>query len=398
MRLMREAGYDELTAFQRRVMPFFFGKRDLLVDAEGERGKTAAYLLLILIRSRSRRRGIGSLILAAEESQAGRIYSEFKKLAKSQALNGVILAEQRNLRAEEGLLEKDPDVIIGTPQRVIVHIRRGHCDFSSLGTLVIHALEGSAGLGFFEDIQFIASKLPRRRQSIILGSHALVAGWEEGLGFSKFGAAEGTNAETGSSSAAEPSPKADLPTGIILRRPLILKTEDGRSAGAVRSRERKTGRKKRQEADTVDNEKEAAKEAIAEILRAIREEEDPDVLNAFRRYIRRYVPIYLRTYVAAYLLKRAIHRIEKTPEAFTTLFISVGKNRKVFPRDLVNLFMRNLNLRRSDIGEIKVLDNYSFMDISLDRASDAISRLSGKNFRGRRITVNLARKKSEEKS
>ncbi len=90
--------------------------------------------------------------------------------------------------------------------------------------------------------------------------------------------------------------------------------------------------------------------------------------------------------------------MQKKPDALTTLFISIGKNRKVFPGDLANLFMRDLNIKRSDIGAIKILDNYSFLDISLDHASEAISRLSGKSFRGRRITVNLARKKGENRS
>jgi hypothetical protein len=46
---------------------------------------------------------------------------------------------------------------------------------------------------------------------------------------------------------------------------------------------------------------------------------------------------------------------------------------------------------------IKIFDNYSFLDISLDHAQDAISTLSGTNFRGRRITVNRARKKNNSR-
>jgi hypothetical protein len=109
------------------------------------------------------------------------------------------------------------------------------------------------------------------------------------------------------------------------------------------------------------------------------------------------VPLSLRSYFMAYLFKESLGKIERKPDAFTTLFISIGKNRRVYPRDLINLFTKNLRLKRSEIGEIKIFDNYSFMDVSLDHASEAITKLSGINFRGRRITVNRARKKDNNK-
>ena len=79
----------------------------------------------------------------------------------------------------------------------------------------------------------------------------------------------------------------------------------------------------------------------------------------------------------------------------TTLFVSVGKNRRVYAKDLTKLFMNRLDLKRSDLGDVKVLDSYSFIDINLDHASSAISKLTGINFRGRRLTVNVARKKTD---
>ncbi|HUV07362.1 MAG TPA: DbpA RNA binding domain-containing protein, partial [Spirochaetia bacterium] len=89
---------------------------------------------------------------------------------------------------------------------------------------------------------------------------------------------------------------------------------------------------------------------------------------------------------------------DPTHANFTTLFVSIGKNRRVYPKDLTELFMNNLNLKRSDIGEIKIFDNYAFVDVSLDYATDAISKLTGTSFRGRRITVNRARKKERKEA
>ena len=72
----------------------------------------------------------------------------------------------------------------------------------------------------------------------------------------------------------------------------------------------------------------------------------------------------------------------------TTLFISVGKNRRVFPKDLARLFQSRLDLEQSDIGVIKVLESYSFIDISKEHAERAIDQLNGEEFKGRKLTVN----------
>ena len=138
--------------------------------------------------------------------------------------------------------------------------------------------------------------------------------------------------------------------------------------------------------------------SIEKTLREIKEVENPDELNWYRRTVAKNVNIFMRGYFTAYLFKQAIGSIAAGPENFTTLFISIGKNQRIFPKDLMSFFMGHLKIHRSDFGEIKVLDNYSFVDISLDHASSAISKLSGKRLRGRRITVNLARKKGENKS
>jgi len=79
-----------------------------------------------------------------------------------------------------------------------------------------------------------------------------------------------------------------------------------------------------------------------------------------------------------------------------TIFVSIGKNRKVFPRDLVRLFKNNLEIDQNAIGNIKVLDNYSFVDIPQKVAKKAIDKMDGMEFRGRNVTVNFAKKKDKK--
>ena len=137
--------------------------------------------------------------------------------------------------------------------------------------------------------------------------------------------------------------------------------------------------------------------SIDKIIKTITEEEDPDELNNYRKIIRKRVPLSLRSYFMTYLFKNSLGKARLKSNSYSTLFVSIGKHRRVFPNDLAGLFVKSLNITESEIGEIKIFDNYSFVDISLDYASDAISKLSGTNFHGKRITVSTARKKQEKR-
>jgi hypothetical protein len=80
---------------------------------------------------------------------------------------------------------------------------------------------------------------------------------------------------------------------------------------------------------------------------------------------------------------------------FTRLFISVGKSRGVYAKDLAALFSGTLQVDRGRIGDIRVLDNYSFLEIDSALAEKAIAALSGSELKGKQISVNYARKKED---
>ena len=73
--------------------------------------------------------------------------------------------------------------------------------------------------------------------------------------------------------------------------------------------------------------------------------------------------------------------------------MSIGRNRRVHSRDLVTLFTSADGVTESDIGQVKVLDNYSFVEVEPGKAQQAIDALNGTDFRGRKLTVNFARKR-----
>ncbi|MBR5966732.1 MAG: DbpA RNA binding domain-containing protein [Treponema sp.] len=183
---------------------------------------------------------------------------------------------------------------------------------------------------------------------------------------------------------------------------------------------------------------------IAEFLKAsvqqVKTQEDVDVLIQLKKVFKKNVPFTLRGYLAAYLLKVATGnarrpfvprndhenfskdnfrsrrdegrrdfksdahdaekhephpRVEIDPALATTIFIGIGRNRRVFPRDLVGLLIGAAGLDRERIGDIRVLANYSFVQLFTEDADKAINALNGYDYRGRKLSVSYSRQKDE---
>ena len=89
--------------------------------------------------------------------------------------------------------------------------------------------------------------------------------------------------------------------------------------------------------------------------------------------------------------------VESRTGEFTQLFVSIGRNRRVFARDLIALFTDKLKLAAGDIGDVRVFEKYSFVDIVPARAGEAIEKLSGAQMKGRTIAVNYAKKRKRKR-
>jgi ATP-dependent RNA helicase DeaD len=139
------------------------------------------------------------------------------------------------------------------------------------------------------------------------------------------------------------------------------------------------------------------KVVVDELQRRLKEEENPAELEEYRKAFKKLVPLFMRSYVAGYLLRQvaAQGRIRRKMNTIT-LFLSIGKNRRVYPRDLVQLLFSAGQVSKADIGDIKILDNYSFVEVEEKIASAVIGRLDGIQYRGRNLTVNFAKKRSAE--
>lgn len=359
---LRKAGYGEMTPLQKRVIPPFLQRKDLLVETEGSRGKTASYLLPLLDKNF---RGTGrpaAVVITPHPEMVLKVDNHFKTFSSAhrQRTRCAFLGDAHSEGREHKTLSMKPQIVIGTAARIIDHIRRDNLNLEDLQTAVIDISEKQPDPGFDKDILFIFSKLSRKIQTVLYTSNREQA----------------------------------VPLEGVLKRPQIITGVSPSDKNPSRE-EQETETMKHDEVFSI-NEKELGN-TIKDLVRRIRKKENPDEMDAYKRLIRRNVPFTLRAYIGAYLLKEYTDKNPSTGAGeYTTLFISIGKNKRVFPGDLTKLFCSTLGISKDDISSIKVLDNYSFLDIAPEHAEGAIEKLNGSEYRGRRITVNHARKKSSE--
>jgi len=164
----------------------------------------------------------------------------------------------------------------------------------------------------------------------------------------------------------------------------------------------------------IDREK--AKKTVDLVLEKIRTGEDSGLLADYYSFFKKEVSLFNRSKVAAYLLMlfdqgknlRFPRNTSRTPEEDAPrcpplaedeskrLFFSIGRSRRVFPREIIGLINTNTPATREDIGVIRILDNYSFVQVRNTTAESIINALNGLNFRGRPLTVNYAKSRSEQ--
>ena len=172
---------------------------------------------------------------------------------------------------------------------------------------------------------------------------------------------------------------------------------------------------------------EKTKKTIELILGAIKEEADTALLSEYYDLFRKKIPLFQRSKAAAWLLMQydqgknfRFSRIERnssrtagndrqfadddTPryplaeEESKRLFFSVGRSRRLFPREILGLINTRTAIPKEDIGAIRILDNYSFVQVRDTVAEKIINALNGINFKGRPLTVNYAKSRGDDEN
>ena len=365
--LAKNAGFSTLTPLQSRLLPQIAAGLSPVTDISGDKGKKLALVLSALYKLEQQPRS-QALIITTSPGDAGKLGSLSARILSRQrpSIHFTVLDSRREPRKIAENLRRKPDIIIGTSSLIIDHIRRRDLSLGNISLTGIYSSEPGHPEEFHQDLQFIFSKLSPPVQTLCLLPTLKGLGPLEGI--------------------LKKSQNLSVSQSVKEETNIMSKKTDRHSVN-----------------------EEAIKNALDAMLEEIRSVQDPHELDIYKKLIKKKVPLTLRSYVGAYLLKQRMEGSkpgDSAPrknreevnghvdqEGFTTLFFSIGKNRRVYPKDLSRLLFTAAKLSPEDVGAIRIMDSYSFIEIKNSHTDEVIEVLNNSEFRGRRLTVNYARKK-----
>jgi ATP-dependent RNA helicase DeaD len=162
---LAEVGYESPSTIQVRTIPPLLAGRDLVGQAQTGTGKTAAFALPILAGLTTDVRGPQALVLAPTRELAIQVAEAFQKYARHLPGFRVLpIYGGSDYRSQLRMLQRGVQVVVGTPGRVMDHMRRGSLDLSGLRTLVLDEADEMLRMGFIDDVEWILTQTPPQRQ------------------------------------------------------------------------------------------------------------------------------------------------------------------------------------------------------------------------------------------
>lgn len=162
---IRQVGYETPSPIQAEVIPHMLSGSDVIGQAQTGTGKTAAFALPILSRIKAVRQAPQVLVLTPTRELAIQVAEAFQNYAStSKGFQVLPIYGGQDYRGQLKQLKRQPQVIIGTPGRVMDHMRRKTLDLSKLTHLVLDEADEMLRMGFIDDVEWILEQTPESRQ------------------------------------------------------------------------------------------------------------------------------------------------------------------------------------------------------------------------------------------
>jgi ATP-dependent RNA helicase DeaD len=157
-------GFEKPFPIQERAIGPLLRGQDLIGQARTGTGKTAAFSLPMLQAMDAKSRQVQGLVLAPTRELAVQITEEVKRLGAYTGMRMVTIYGGQSINVQRDALRQGVQIVIGTPGRVIDHLKRGWLNLYSVKFVVLDEADTMLDMGFIDDVEFILSHAPQKKQ------------------------------------------------------------------------------------------------------------------------------------------------------------------------------------------------------------------------------------------
>jgi superfamily II DNA/RNA helicase len=173
LKAIAQLGYTEPTAVQLTAIPPALEGKDLRVIAQTGSGKTAAFVLPMLhqlLQDSKPRTATRALILLPTRELALQTLKQVELLAQFTFIKAALITGGEDFKRQAAAIRKNPDILIGTPGRLLEHERARHLDFKDLEILVLDEADRMLDMGFNEDVSLLIESCNKDRQTLLFSA------------------------------------------------------------------------------------------------------------------------------------------------------------------------------------------------------------------------------------
>ncbi|MEN1985142.1 DEAD/DEAH box helicase [Paenibacillus hubeiensis] len=170
LQAITELGFEEATPIQAKSIPVALTGRDLIGQAQTGTGKTAAFGIPLISKIAKNDEKIRALIMAPTRELAIQVAEEIEKLTRFKGLRSLPIYGGQDIVRQIRALKRKPQIIIGTPGRLLDHINRKTIKLEDVQTVVLDEADEMLDMGFMEDIQSILKQVPDDRQTMLFSA------------------------------------------------------------------------------------------------------------------------------------------------------------------------------------------------------------------------------------
>lgn len=167
---VERSGFEEATPIQAQTIPLVLSGKDVIGQAQTGTGKTAAFGLPLLNSIDPDDRSIQALVISPTRELAIQTQEELYRLGRDKHAKVQAVYGGADIRRQIRSLSDHPQILVGTPGRLLDHINRHTVKLGQLKTLVLDEADEMLDMGFVEDIESIAAQAPVDRQTLLFSA------------------------------------------------------------------------------------------------------------------------------------------------------------------------------------------------------------------------------------